>query len=548
MKTYTVGLLNLTNRVIPIGYEGENLYTQVRINCEEIFRDYPSATAGIAIQGPDGEVYPAAVTKTGNDIVWTITSSFLSEKGAGLGQLTFVDNETVIKSEIFHFVVYNSLIADGEMPDPVEDWITEANNKLGEVEAAVEQIPETIDEALAEAKASGEFDGEDGFSPVVSVTEITDGHRVSVTDAEGTETFDVMNGEPGQPGQPGAPGQPGVSPTVTVTDITGGHRITVTDATGPHSFDVMDGEPGEPGDPTELIDDTSTTATDRTWSAKKTNDEVSDLKSAIDGVEESIAPVETSTTATAAHAVGELFICNDTLMVALSAIAVGDTITTTGATPNAAITSLSAKMIKDVQVNGTSVLSQGVANVPYATTSDYGVVKIGDGLKNSATNKLAINSAGSSTVKGGTASSNPIVPEHQHESTFYGLAKAAGADMKNSSNPVGTYTESAKSAISQMLDAPETVSGTTPSITAKPGVRYVCGECATLTIVAPASGCIDVTFTSGSTATVLTVSSAKTGVTAIKWANGFDPTSLDANTRYEILIDDGEWGMVASWT
>ena len=95
-----------------------------------------------------------------------------------------------------------------------------------------------------------------------------------------------------------------------------------------------------------------------------------------------------------------------------------------------------------------------------------------------------------------------------------------------------------------MLDAPETVSGTTPSITAKAGVRYVCGEVAT----APASGCIDVVFESGSTATVLTVTSAKSGVSAIKWANGFDPTSLDANTRYEILIDDGEWGMVASWT
>ena len=113
---------------------------------------------------------------------------------------------------------------------------------------------------------------------------------------------------------------------------------------------------------------------------------------------------------------------------------------------------------------------------------------------------------------------------------------------------VGVYPDAQRSAISQMLNAPETVSGTTPSITAKAGVRYVCGEVATLTITAPASGCIDVTFTSGSTATVLTVSSAKTGVTAIKWANGFDPTALEANTRYEVMIDDGEWGMVASWT
>lgn len=99
------------------------------------------------------------------------------------------------------------------------------------------------------------------------------------------------------------------------------------------------------------------------------------------------------------------------------------------------------------------------------------------------------------------------------------------------------------------LDSPVVnVSGTTPSITALPGHRYICGECSTLTITVPTSGCIDVVFESGSTATVLTVIPTKTGVTAVKWANGFDPTSLETNTRYEVIIDDGEWGMACSWT
>ena len=93
-----------------------------------------------------------------------------------------------------------------------------------------------------------------------------------------------------------------------------------------------------------------------------------------------------------------------------------------------------------------------------------------------------------------------------------------------------------------------TVSGATPTITGVENTRYICGECSTLTITAPASGCIDVVFESGSTPTVLTVSSAKTGVTAIKWANGFDPTALEANTTYEINILDGEFGVVGKWT
>ena len=86
--------------------------------------------------------------------------------------------------------------------------------------------------------------GADGVSPEVTVTEISGGHRVTITDAEGTHTFDVMDDEDGQPGTPGTPG---VSPDVTVTTITGGHRVTITDATGTETFDVMDGEEGPAG-------------------------------------------------------------------------------------------------------------------------------------------------------------------------------------------------------------------------------------------------------------------------------------------------------------
>lgn len=110
---------------------------------------------------------------------------------------------------------------------------------------------------------------------------------------------------------------------------------------------------------------------------------------------------------------------------------------------------------------------------------------------------------------------------------------------------VGIYPEAQKSAISTMLTSPVSVTGSTPTITALPGIRYVCGECTTLDIALPASGCIDVVFESGSTPTVLTVT-PPTGVTA-KWANGFDPTALEADTTYEINIADG-LGVAASWT
>ena len=85
------------------------------------------------------------------------------------------------------------------------------------------------------------------------------------------------------------------------------------------------------------------------------------------------------------------------------------------------------------------------------------------------------------------------------------------------------------------------VTGTTPTITAQADYRYVCGEVATLDFTPSQTGICDVVFTSGSTPTVLTVPNT------IKWANGFDPTALDANTTYELNIMDG-LGVACAWT
>ena len=91
-----------------------------------------------------------------------------------------------------------------------------------------------------------------------------------------------------------------------------------------------------------------------------------------------------------------------------------------------------------------------------------------------------------------------------------------------------------------------TVSGTTPTINALPGVSYVCGEVSTIDIVTPETGIVDITFTSGATPAVLTVT-PPTGMT-MRWANGFDPNSLEANTTYEINVKDGCLGVAGTWT
>lgn len=82
------------------------------------------------------------------------------------------------------------------------------------------------------------------------------------------------------------------------------------------------------------------------------------------------------------------------------------------------------------------------------------------------------------------------------------------------------------------------VSGTTPTITPINNRIYNCGEVASLTISnPPATGAYSVTFTSGSTATDLSVDPA------IKMPDGF---SVEANKRYEINVSGG-YAVVGSW-
>lgn len=102
-------------------------------------------------------------------------------------------------------------------------------------------------------------DGADGFSPTVQVTDGDGTHTVTITDKGGDHSFTINDGADGEPGEKGADGEPGkngedgapgadgkdgVSPTVKTDSISGGTRVTITDAEGEHTFDVLNGKDG----------------------------------------------------------------------------------------------------------------------------------------------------------------------------------------------------------------------------------------------------------------------------------------------------------------
>ena len=107
----------------------------------------------------------------------------------------------------------------------------------------------------------------------------------------------------------------------------------------------------------------------------------------------------------------------------------------------------------DVQINGVSIVDDGVANIPYAGDNIAGVVKV-TGLAGVSMNNgdLKVNFALGSNVKQGSSQGLALNPALQHEAVFYGLAKAAGdTSQASSNNAVGVYTNPAKAYIKNML-------------------------------------------------------------------------------------------------
>ena len=85
------------------------------------------------------------------------------------------------------------------------------------------------------------------------------------------------------------------------------------------------------------------------------------------------------------------------------------------------------------------------------------------------------------------------------------------------------------------------VTGSSPVIAAEENYLYQCGEVSSVSFTPPSSGIAEVIFTSGSTAATLTLPNT------VLVPDGFDPSSLDTNTVYEISVLNGTYASVASW-
>lgn len=154
---------------------------------------------------------------------------------------------------------------------------TARDEALQQVEASTKAAQTAASEAagslqeLKDGIAAGDFKGEpgnDGKSPVVTVTDIENGHRVSITDKDGTKTIDVLNGQTGKTG---------ATPVLTIGTVSSGDKPSA-DITGTPENPVLNLrlQPGPQGPAVAL--DTTLTHEGEAADAKATGDAISAVK------------------------------------------------------------------------------------------------------------------------------------------------------------------------------------------------------------------------------------------------------------------------------
>lgn len=254
MRTISCKLEDLKTMTLHIGYEGENDYTSVRIDAGSVFAQYPEAVPSLKVQPPKGNMYPVIVTRDGDIVIWNVSDSDTASNGNGEIQLTFTENTVVVKSCTGKTLVHRSLKATGPAPDPLIDFIDRAEEVVGEAQDAAE---------AAEAAAQ--------HAPMIGL----DGYWYK-WDAE-TEGY--VKTDTKARGEDGANGV-GITSVekISTVGLVDTYRINFTNGTNT-TYTVTNGQDGS-----VPIDDT-TPAANKVFSSAKVDEELTDVKNAIQGVD-----------------------------------------------------------------------------------------------------------------------------------------------------------------------------------------------------------------------------------------------------------------------
>lgn len=137
MSNFAINANSIYDRVIRIGRQTENLVSSITFNLNMWIEEYGQGECVLSVKrNGDVNAYLVPMTIADGMTTWTITDTDTARKGRGEIQLKYTTGEKVKTSPIFTISCGESLVGDGEVPEPYEEWLTELNRMTAEVEAA----------------------------------------------------------------------------------------------------------------------------------------------------------------------------------------------------------------------------------------------------------------------------------------------------------------------------------------------------------------------------------------------------------------------------
>jgi len=244
MVVLNVPVNNCTPQTIVIGRRGTYDTIQIAFDLSFLIEDYGSGTAVLAVKrSQDESAYPAVVTQEDTTLLWTVNETDTAYVGSGECQLMWYVDGGLAKTIIYPIVVMRDILSTTEEPpDGYENWI----EHLTELGAETQQNAQNAAQSASDASTAKD----DAVTAKEAAENAQQAAETAVTHYPKIENnywmvWDVESQSYVSTGIQ-AEGEDGYSPEVTITTITGGHRVTITDKDHPQgqSFDVLDGQGG----------------------------------------------------------------------------------------------------------------------------------------------------------------------------------------------------------------------------------------------------------------------------------------------------------------
>ena len=247
MVVLNVTVNNCTPQTIVIGRRGTYDTMQIAFDLSFLIKNYGSGTAVLAVKrSQDESAYPAAVTQEDNTLTWTISETDTYYVGSGECQLMWYVDGGLAKTIIYPMVVMRDILSTAEeSPDGYENWI----ERLTELGAETQQNAQNAAQSASDASTAKD----DAVTAKEAAEAAQEAAEAAVTHYPKIENnywmvWDVASQSYVSTGIK-AEGEDGYSPEISITTIPGGHRVTITDKDHPQgqSFDVLDGQGGGGG-------------------------------------------------------------------------------------------------------------------------------------------------------------------------------------------------------------------------------------------------------------------------------------------------------------